>query len=48
MSETTRAEPATPQPPARRDRIPLGIALMIVTTFLFTVMSALSKWLTET
>jgi drug/metabolite transporter (DMT)-like permease len=40
-------ETETP-PPARRDRIPLGILLMIVTTVLFTVMSTISKWLTQT
>jgi drug/metabolite transporter (DMT)-like permease len=34
--------------PLRRDRIPLGILLMVATTILFTIMSTISKWLTET
>ena len=48
MSEPTTAGRQAAPPPARRDRIPLGILLMIVTTILFTIMSVLSKWLTET
>ncbi|MPZ55077.1 MAG: EamA family transporter [Rhizobiales bacterium] len=48
MSEISPFERRAPQPPARRDRIPLGIVLMIASTLLFTVMSAISTWLTET
>ncbi len=40
--------PASVAPAARRDRIPLGIAYMIGASVLFTVTSALSKWLVET
>jgi drug/metabolite transporter (DMT)-like permease len=47
VNETVRLKPAVQQP-ARRDRIPLGILLMMITTVLFTVMSTISKWLTET
>jgi len=35
------------KPPARREHIPLGILLMIVTTVVFTLMSVVAKWLTE-
>jgi len=48
VSDISRAEPLAQTPPARRDRIPLGILLMIGTTIVFTIMSAVSKWLTET
>jgi drug/metabolite transporter (DMT)-like permease len=43
----SRVEPIAPKPPARRDRIPLGIAFILASTVLFTIMSAISKWLTE-
>jgi drug/metabolite transporter (DMT)-like permease len=47
VSKIDSAEPLAQKPPVRRDRIPFGIALMIVTTILFTIMSVISKWLTE-
>ena len=47
MTERASVERQVPAPPARHDRIPLGIVFMIVTTILFTIMSVISKWLTE-
>jgi drug/metabolite transporter (DMT)-like permease len=47
VSGIKNVEPAAPKPPARRDQIPLGILFIIASTILFTVMSAISKWLTE-
>ena len=45
---TTDASTIAAPPPARQERIPLGILYMIGSTILFTATSAVSKWLVAT
>jgi drug/metabolite transporter (DMT)-like permease len=49
---TAPPEPARPSPPepapVRQEHVTLAIGLMLVSTFVFTCTSALSKWLIET
>jgi len=42
------APPTEPARPARQERVPVAIGLMLGATFVFTCTSALSKWLIET
>jgi len=48
QSANGTAPPPAPAQPARQENVTLAIGLMLISTFVFTCTSALSKWLIET
>src|SRR3954447_2334285 len=48
MTATSSAERPPPQPPARPEKIPLALFLMVSAGVIFSFSSAASKWLVQT
>jgi drug/metabolite transporter (DMT)-like permease len=48
VTASDSAEPRSPHPPARQERIPLAIFLMVSAGAVFSISSAASKWLVAT